>query len=106
MDRCEKAKAGLRHAVVYPNVTGRTKKRKAQSKWARADSLALVDEPQVARPCILRAFGLQIRCHDVFLWSGVVTFVLFCFVLFCFVFVFYTFFVNSRSCQLRIDYSI
>ena len=39
----EKAKAGLRHAVVCPNVTGRTKKRIAQSKRARADWLALVD---------------------------------------------------------------
>ena len=37
----EKTKAGLRHAVVCPNVTG-TKKRIAQSKRARADSLALV----------------------------------------------------------------
>ena len=39
----EKAKAGLRHAVVFPNVTGRTKERIAQSKRARAGSLALVD---------------------------------------------------------------
>ena len=39
----EKAKAGLRHAVVRPSVTGRTKERIAQSKRARAGSLALVD---------------------------------------------------------------
>ena len=39
----EKARAGLRHAVVCPNVTGRTKDRIAQSKRARADSLVLVD---------------------------------------------------------------
>ena len=39
----EKTKAGLRHAVVCPNVTGRTKKRIAQSKRARAGSPALVD---------------------------------------------------------------
>ena len=39
----EKAKAGLRHAVVCPNVTGRTKARIALSKRACADSLALVD---------------------------------------------------------------
>ena len=39
----EKTKAGLRHAVVCPNVTGRTKERIAQSKQARAGSLALVD---------------------------------------------------------------
>ena len=39
----EKTKAGLRHAVVCPNVTGRTKERISQSKRARAGSLALVD---------------------------------------------------------------
>ena len=38
-----RAKGGLRHAVVCPNVTGRTKERIAQSKRARAGSLALVD---------------------------------------------------------------
>ena len=37
----EKAKAG--HAVVCPNVTGKTKERIAQSKRARAGSLALVN---------------------------------------------------------------
>ena len=56
----EKARAGLRHAVARRNVTGRTKERIAQSKWARAGSLAIVDEPQVTRlvsfrpmPCCL-----------------------------------------------------
>ena len=39
----EKTKAGLRHGVVCPNVTERTKERIAQSKRARAGSLALVD---------------------------------------------------------------
>ena len=39
----DKAKAGLRHTVVCPDVTGRTKERIAQSKRARAGSLALVD---------------------------------------------------------------
>ena len=39
----DKTKAGLRPAVVYPNVTGRTKKRIAQSKRVRAGSLAFVD---------------------------------------------------------------
>ena len=39
----ERAKAGLRHAVVCPNVTGRAKERIAQIKRARAGSLALVD---------------------------------------------------------------
>ena len=52
----EKARAGLRHAVVCPNVTGRTKDRIAQSKRARAGSLAIVDYPQVARARTLRAF--------------------------------------------------
>ena len=55
----EKAWAELRHAVVCPNVTVRTKERVAQSKRARAGSLALVSSPQVARTCILRAFGWQ-----------------------------------------------
>ena len=39
----EEARAGLRHAVVCPNETGRTKERIAQSKRARASSLAFVD---------------------------------------------------------------
>ena len=39
----EKVRAKLRHAVVYPNVTGRTKEKIAQSKWAHAGSLAIVD---------------------------------------------------------------
>ena len=39
----EKTKAALRHAVVCPNVTGRTKNRIAQSKRACAGSLAFVD---------------------------------------------------------------
>ena len=38
-----KTKAGLRHAIVCPNVTGRTKERIAQSKRARAGLLAIVD---------------------------------------------------------------
>ena len=50
----EKARAGLRHAVVCPNVTGRTKGR-TQSKRARVVSLAIVDLPQVAQTGILRA---------------------------------------------------
>ena len=39
----EEARAGPQHAVVCPNVTGRTEKMIAQSKRARAGSLALVD---------------------------------------------------------------
>ena len=37
----EKARAGLRYAVACPNVTGKTKERIAQSKRARAGSLAI-----------------------------------------------------------------
>ena len=39
----EKDRAGLRHAVVCSNVTGRTKERITQSKRVRAGSLARVD---------------------------------------------------------------
>ena len=39
----EKVRAGLRHAIVFPNVTGRTNEKIAQSKRARAGSLALID---------------------------------------------------------------
>ena len=37
----EKARTGLRHTVVCPNVTGRTENRIAQSKLVRAGSLAI-----------------------------------------------------------------
>ena len=43
MDTAEKGRAGLQHAVVYPNVTGMTKERKDQSKRTRARSLARLD---------------------------------------------------------------
>ena len=43
MIAAEKARARLRHAVVCPNMAGRTKERIAQRKRARAGSLALVD---------------------------------------------------------------
>ena len=39
----ERVRAALRHAVICPNVTGRTKKRGAQSKRARTGLLAAVD---------------------------------------------------------------
>ena len=39
----ERAKIELRHAVVCPNVTERTKERISQSKLGHAGSLALVD---------------------------------------------------------------
>ena len=38
-----KARAGLRHGVICPNVTGRTKEKIAQSKRTRAGSPAIVD---------------------------------------------------------------
>ena len=39
----EKVRAGLRHAVGCPNVTGRTKDSIVQHKRVRAGSLAIVD---------------------------------------------------------------
>ena len=39
----ERARAALRHAVICPNVTERTKERVAQSKRARTGLLATVD---------------------------------------------------------------
>ena len=61
-----KAKAGLRHAVVCPNVTGRTKERIAQSNRARAGSLALLTSHKwhelVSTSCLV------CRCHGVFPW--------------------------------------
>ena len=76
----EKAKARLRHAVVCPNVTRRTKEGISQSKRARPGSLALVDYPQVARTCILRAFDVWFA--DVMRYFSGVAFALFCFVSF------------------------
>ena len=64
---------------------------KAQSKRARAGSLALVDQPPVvARTCIFRAFGLQMP-------SCMVSFCGVTFVLFCFVFVFMLSSLKPRS---------
>ena len=49
MNRCKLGRAELWHAVVCPNVTGRTKDRIAQSKRVHTGSLAMVDnKPQVA----------------------------------------------------------
>ena len=39
----EKVRAGLPHAAVCPNVTGRTKERIARSKRTRAGLLVIVD---------------------------------------------------------------
>ena len=52
----EKARAGIRHAVMCPNMMGRMKERIPQSKRARFGSLAIVEYPQVvAQTCTLRA---------------------------------------------------
>ena len=71
----EEARAGLRHAIACPNVMGRTKERIAQSKGARAGSVALVGLPQVSRTGILRACGLQMSCR----LSVVFRYLCFCF---------------------------
>ena len=84
----KKARAGLRHAVVRPNVTGRTTQRIAQSKRARAGSLAIAEQSQVARTGTLEPFFVC-RCH-LFL-----SFRIFFAVFFCFVFVFPRPFVQS-----------
>ena len=88
----EKARAGLQHAVVCPNVTGRTKERIVQSKQTRADFLAIVDSPQVTRTCIIQA--------DVVLSFSGVTFVLSCFVTIVYVFFRFCFFVFFVSLEM------
>ena len=63
----ENAKARLRHAVVCPNVTGKTKKRIAR----KVSGLVLVRSPLLTshKWRELVSFGrLVCRCHDVFLW--------------------------------------
>ena len=75
-----KAKAGLWHVVVCPNVTGRTRKKIDQSKRARAGSLALVD---------------YCRWHGVFLCCYI------CFVLLRFPYVFFVEAAALRSIALR-----
>ena len=59
MDRYRQSQGWTtRHALVCPNVTGRTNERIAQSKRVHAGSLAIVvDEPQVARMFVVRAFA-------------------------------------------------
>ena len=74
----EKVRAGLRYAVVRPNETGRTKKRTAQSKPARAGLLTLVN-------CQVATSGANshtpdVEFADVLTSSSGVTFVKFWFV--------------------------
>ena len=45
----EKVRAGVRHRVVCPKVTGRIKDRIAQTKRARAGLLVIIGSPQVTR---------------------------------------------------------
>ena len=59
-----KTKAGLRHAVVRPNVTGRTKKR-----IAKASGLVLVRSPLLTSHKwreLVSSGRLVCRCHGVF----------------------------------------
>ena len=79
----EKTTAGLRLAVVCPNLTGRTKERIAQSKGARASSLAFIDYSHKWRE-LVPSGRLVCRCHDVFLWCYI-CFVLLRFRLYAFV---------------------
>ena len=67
----KKAKAGLRHAVVCPNVTGRAKEWIAQSMRACAGSLVTSYKWRE----VVSSGRLVCRCHDAFLWCYV------CFVL-------------------------
>ena len=59
MDRCRESQGWTTACSGISERDGKDKDRIAQSKRARAGSLALVDKPQVARTCILRAFGVQ-----------------------------------------------
>ena len=78
MDRCRETQGWTTACSGMPDRDGKNQEDDiiAQSKRDRAGSLALVNQPQVARTCILRAFGLQMPWR---FFSGV-TFVLFCFV--------------------------
>ena len=63
----EKAKAEQRHAVVCPNVRGRTKRR----GWAKASGFVLVRSALLTSHKwreLVSSGRLVGRCHDVFLW--------------------------------------
>ena len=93
----EKAKPGLWHAVACPNLTGRTKERIAQSKRARAGSLALLTSHKWRE--LISSGRLVCRCHGVFLWCYV------CFVLLCFVFRLYAFVEAAALCSIVLRYA-
>ena len=79
----EKNKTGLRHAVVCPNVTGRTKER-----IAKASGLVLVRWPLLTSHKwreLVPSGRVVCRCHDVFLCWCYVCFVLLRFRLYAFV---------------------
>ena len=61
------ARAGLRHAVVCPNVKGSIKEMIAQSKRARAGSLAIVDYSSHKWRELISSGRLVCRYHVVFL---------------------------------------
>ena len=86
----EKAKAGLRHAVVCPNVTGRTKERISPKQ---ADSCRFARSLLISHKWreIASSWRLVCRCHDVFLWCYI------CFVLLCFA----SFFIFMLSLKPR-----
>ena len=89
----EEARAGLRHAVVCPNVTGRTKERIAQ-----ASGLVLARPPLLTSHKwreLVSSACLVCGCHDVFLWCYV------CFVLLCFRFHAFVEAAALRSIVLR-----
>ena len=92
----DKARAGLRYAVVRPNVTGRTKERTVQSKRARAGSLALVD-------CQVATSGANLYSPDVEFADVLTYFPGVTFVLFCFVFVFMLLLKPRHSVQSLFD---
>ena len=61
----EEARAGLRHAVVCPNATGRTKEKIAQSKRACMVRLPLLTSHKWRE--LVSSERLVWRCHGVFL---------------------------------------
>ena len=90
----EEARAGLRHAVVRPNVTVRTKERIPP----KASGLVLVRSPLSTSHKwreLVSSGRLVCKCHDVFLWC--------CLSFLFFVFVFYHFVEAAalRSSVLR-----
>ena len=76
IDLCRESQGWTTACNSMPERDGKDQEEDSPKQAARAGSLVIVDKPQVAGTCILRAFGVQMSCC----LSGVVTFVLFCFV--------------------------